>query len=81
MLALFLFLFSIHPPPQLAGMILAPVALLLILYALFVYRSRSAQIARRETVRFDDQKGPVVLTIVLVAVLLVSYILTTTGDN
>lgn len=43
-------------------------------YALFMYRARTIQILRRETVRYDDQRGPVVLVGVLLAVLVVAYV-------
>lgn len=33
------------------------------------------QILRRETVRYDDQRGPAVLTVILLAVFLLSYVL------
>ena len=61
---------------QIAGLAMAPVALAFMLYALYMYRKRSAQILRRETVRFDDQRGPVVLTCMLITVLIVAYVLT-----
>lgn len=60
---------------QIAGLTMAPVALLFMLYALYMYRKRSAQILRREAVRYDDQRGPLVLTAMLVVVLMVSYVL------
>ncbi len=60
---------------QIAGLTMAPVALLFMLYALYMYRKRSAQILRREAVRYDDQRGPLVLTAMLVVVLMVSYAL------
>ena len=33
------------------------------------------QILRRETVRYDDQRGPVVLVVILLAVFLLAYVL------
>jgi len=42
-------------------------------YALFMYKKRTIQILRRETVRYDDQRGPVVL--VVMAVMVISYVL------
>ncbi|PNH10183.1 Vacuolar transporter chaperone 4 [Tetrabaena socialis] len=59
-----------------AGMAMAPVAMAFMVYALYMYRKRSAQILRRETVRFDDQRGPVLLVLLLLAVLVIAYVLT-----
>jgi uncharacterized membrane protein YidH (DUF202 family) len=61
---------------RLSGAIIAPVALLFMAYALFMYRKRTAQILRRETVRYDDQRGPVALVAILLAVMLISYVMT-----
>lgn len=61
---------------QFAGMAMAPVAMALMLYALYMYRKRSAQVLRRENVRYDDQRGPVLLTCMLLVVLVVAYVLT-----
>lgn len=55
---------------------IAPVAVLFMLYALYMYRMRSYQILRRETVRYDDQRGPVALVVLLTLVLTVAYALT-----
>jgi hypothetical protein len=56
-------------------MAMAPVAMALMLYALCMYRTRSAQILRRETARYDDQRGPLLLTAALLVVLVVAYVL------
>lgn len=56
-----------------SGVALAPVSMCLMLYALTMYRLRSQRILRRETVRYDDQRGPVALTLALLAVVGVSY--------
>ncbi|GIL68194.1 hypothetical protein Vafri_21461, partial [Volvox africanus] len=61
---------------QIAGMAMAPVSMAFMLYALFMYRKRSAQILRRESVRYDDQRGPVLLTCMLLVVLVIAYVLT-----
>ncbi len=61
---------------QVSGLAIAPVALLFMCYALFMYRKRTAQILRRDTVRYDDQRGPAVLVLMLVAVLIVTLVLT-----
>ena len=37
--------------------------------------SCAPQILRRETVRYDDQRGPAVLTVILLAVFTLSYVL------
>lgn len=58
---------------QIGGMIVAPVALLLMGYALLMYKRRTAQILRRDTVRYDDQRGPVCLVLLLVGTLALSY--------
>lgn len=60
---------------MMSGAIIAPVALLFMAYALAMYRHRTWQILRRETVRYDDQRGPVLLVAILLAVFLLSYIL------
>jgi hypothetical protein len=60
---------------QVAGMALAPVAMCLMLYALFMYRARSNQILRRDTARYDDQRGPFALVALLIVVLMVVYVL------
>lgn len=64
---------------KLSGAIIAPVALLFMGYALFMYKKRTYQILRRETVRYDDQRGPVVLTVILLLVFALAYILAMTG--
>jgi len=40
---------------------------------------RTIQILRRETVRYDDQRGPIVLTLLLIAVTVVSFALALTS--
>jgi SPX domain protein involved in polyphosphate accumulation/uncharacterized membrane protein YidH (DUF202 family) len=61
---------------KLSGAIIAPVALAFMGYALFMYKKRTLQILRRETVRYDDQRGPVVLVVILLLAMMISYILT-----
>jgi hypothetical protein len=39
------------------------------------------QMLRRQTVRYDDQRGPVVLTVLLVAVTLMALVLALTSIN
>ncbi len=60
---------------QVAGMALAPVAMCLMLYALYMYRARSQQILRRDTARYDDQRGPIFLVCLLLLVVAVTYAL------
>ncbi|KFM23559.1 Vacuolar transporter chaperone 4 [Auxenochlorella protothecoides] len=60
---------------KVSGAIIAPVAVLFMAYALYMYKKRTIQIMRRETVRYDDQRGPVALVIILILVTLISYII------
>lgn len=60
---------------QIAGAIIAPVGIIFMLYALWIYKARTQNILRRQAVRYDDQCGPTVLTIVLVIVMLAAYAL------
>jgi SPX domain protein involved in polyphosphate accumulation/uncharacterized membrane protein YidH (DUF202 family) len=60
---------------RLSGAIIAPVALLFMAYALYMYKKRTIQILRKETVRYDDQRGPVVLVVILIAVFICSYVI------
>ncbi|GMH40033.1 hypothetical protein BSKO_07937 [Bryopsis sp. KO-2023] len=64
---------NVETASHLSGALITPVALLFIVYALVMYRKRSIQILRRETVRYDDQKGPIFLTFLLAGVLLLAY--------
>lgn len=61
---------------KMSGAIIAPVALAFMVYALYMYKKRTIQILRRETVRYDDQRGPVVLVVILLLAMTISYILT-----
>lgn len=63
-------------PPQLAGAAIAPVGVVFMVYALYMYRKRSAQIMARAQVRYDDQRGPMLLTVILIVVAVVAYGLT-----
>lgn len=60
---------------KISGALIAPVALAFMAYALFMYKKRTLQILRRETVRYDDQRGPVVLVAILLVVMIISYVL------
>ncbi|GAX80220.1 hypothetical protein CEUSTIGMA_g7658.t1 [Chlamydomonas eustigma] len=66
---------SICRASQISGLVLAPVAMCMMVYALYMYRYRSKQILRRETARYDDQRGPVALVVLLLLVVVVSYTL------
>ena len=61
---------------KMSGAIIAPVALAFMGYALFMYKKRTIQILRRETVRYDDQRGPVILVVILLLTMTIAYILT-----
>ena len=61
---------------KMSGAIIATVALSFMGYALYMYKKRTLQILRRETVRYDDQRGPVVLVVILLLAMTISYILT-----
>jgi hypothetical protein len=47
----------------------------MMVYALYMYKKRSVQILRRQAVRYDDQRGPVALTVLLIMIALVSIAL------
>eukprot|EP01023_Acetabularia_acetabulum_P049426 TRINITY_DN5276_c0_g1_i2.p1 TRINITY_DN5276_c0_g1~~TRINITY_DN5276_c0_g1_i2.p1 ORF type:complete len:202 (-),score=18.70 TRINITY_DN5276_c0_g1_i2:1762-2367(-) len=61
---------------QFAGVITAPMALLIMVYALVIYRKRTFQILRKDMVRIDDQCGPTFITIMLMFVMTLAYVLT-----
>lgn len=58
---------------KVSGALICPVAIMFMVYALYMYRKRSIQILRRETVRYDDERGPMLLTLLLVTVLLTAF--------
>lgn len=60
---------------QLSGAILAPVSVLFMLYALVQFKRRTRQILTLSTTRYDDQHGPVLLTLLLAAVTLMVVVL------
>ncbi|KAL0043917.1 hypothetical protein WJX82_004729 [Trebouxia sp. C0006] len=62
-----------------AGVIISPIAILFMMYALFMYKRRTVQILRRANVRYDDQSGPVMLVILLIVATLASLVLTAYG--
>ncbi|GBF99690.1 vacuolar transporter chaperone [Raphidocelis subcapitata] len=60
---------------RVSGAVIAPISVLLLAYALWMYRRRAGLIARRETVRYDDRAGPTVLTLLLVGVIVIAIVL------
>jgi hypothetical protein len=62
---------------QYAGLVISPVAVLFMIYALFMYKMRTIQIMQqRKNVRYDDQRGPVFLVVLLVGALLTAMVFT-----
>ena len=62
---------------QYAGLIIAPVAVLFMVYALFMYKKRTIQIMlKQKNVRYDDQRGPVALTVLLIVATLTATVFT-----
>jgi uncharacterized membrane protein YidH (DUF202 family) len=57
---------------ELAGLVLLPVAVLFMLYALATFRSRAHFIYMREPMRYDDTRGPTLLVVVLTVALVLS---------
>jgi len=49
----------------LAGLILMPVSVIFMIYALVVFRDRANKIYMREPMRYDDTRGPTILVVVL----------------
>ena len=78
------------PPPNrfsknfgmfLSGILLMGVGIFIIVYAWFVFRMRSIKLRRREAGPYDDQVGPTLLVILLVAALGVSLYATLAYDD
>lgn len=59
---------------ELAGIILLPVSILFMVYALAVFRFRAHCIYMREPMRYDDTRGPTILVVVLAVSLLLSAV-------
>ena len=57
---------------ELAGLVLLPVAVLFMLYALVTFRSRAHFIYMREPMRYDDTRGPTLLVVVLTIALVLA---------
>jgi hypothetical protein len=64
---------------QISGAIIAPTSVLFMLYALYLFKKRTHQILTRSTLRYDDQRGPIALTLLLLLVTLVSVVLAIQG--
>lgn len=60
---------------QVTGALLAPVSIVLVAYALGMYRARTWRILRRDAVRYDDQCGPAMLTALLLVAMVTAYCL------
>lgn len=64
-------------PSAICGLILAPISILFMLYALWTYIIRARRIARREpSARYDDMYGPVALVALLVIIAIATVTLT-----
>ena len=62
---------------QYAGLVISPIAVLFMLYALYMYQKRTMQILnQRRAVRYDDQRGPIFLVILLGAALIIAMVFT-----
>lgn len=59
---------------ELAGLVLLPVAVLFMLYALVTFRSRAHFIYMREPMRYDDTRGPTLLVVVLTIALVLATV-------
>lgn len=66
---------------QISGAVIAPTSVLFMLYALYLFKRRTHQIITRSTLRYDDQWGPVALTLLLLGVTLLSLVLTIQSWN
>lgn len=54
---------------------MAPVSVLFMIYALYLYQKRTRQLLTRSTMRYDDARGPWLLTVLLILVTLVVIVL------
>eukprot|EP00667_Euglena_gracilis_P003061 EG_transcript_3072 len=61
----------VHPLTTVVGTSAFMVSVLYMLYALFTYMTRGKLISQGKPIRLDDNRGPVVLTLMLVCVVLV----------
>lgn len=60
---------------QISGAIVAPVSILFMVYALYLYQKRTKQLLTRSTLRYDDARGPWLLTTLLILVTVVVIVL------
>lgn len=60
---------------QISGAIIAPVSILFMIYAIYLYQKRTKQLLTRSTLRYDDARGPWILTILLILVTIVVIVL------
>jgi uncharacterized membrane protein YidH (DUF202 family) len=60
---------------QISGAIIAPVSILFMAYALYLYQKRTNQLLTRSTLRYDDARGPWLLTTLLIVVTIVVIVL------
>lgn len=61
-------------------MLMMPVALMFVCYALWTYLWRSNKIKTRDVNRWDDPYGPVILTSSLILALVIQFILTVSDE-
>lgn len=59
---------------ELAGLVLLPVSIAFMIYALIIFRDRAHKIYMREPMRYDDTRGPTMLVIVLAAALVLATV-------
>ena len=57
------------------ALILLPIALLICAYALLVYHWRGQAIANKSSLFYDDRRGPLALTVAVVAALTTIFVL------
>lgn len=57
---------------ELAGIIMLPVSISFMIYALVMFRYRARCIYMREPMRYDDTKGPTVLVLVLASAMIIA---------
>lgn len=64
---------------QISGAVIAPVSILFMIYAIYIYHKRTQQLLTRSTLRYDDARGPWLLTILLILVTLLVIVLALEG--
>lgn len=58
---------------QIYGIILLPVAIMFILYALYTYMKRSVMIRHKDPGPYEDRRGPIVLVVLLSTAIMVNF--------